>query len=103
MTLRAYTTCLCRPLPRSGSRGLSRPRSGAPAAAPASAGLGVALDGGRIVRDLAWRRSGSERTGWRIASQTGRITGIVVIVIGIYLLLPNGDVTGAMVALTGWF
>jgi len=61
------------------------------------------LDGGRIVRDLAWRRSGSERTGWRIASQTGRITGIVVIAIGIFLLLPNGDVTGAMVALTGWF
>ena len=61
------------------------------------------LDGGRIVRDLAWRRSGSERTGWRTASLTGRITGFVVIGIGIYLLLPNGDMTGAMVALTGWF
>jgi len=61
------------------------------------------LDGGRIVRDLAWRRSGSERTGWRIASLTGRITGFVVIAIGIYLLLPNGDFTGAMIALTGWF
>jgi Zn-dependent protease/CBS domain-containing protein len=61
------------------------------------------LDGGRIVRDLAWRRSGSERTGWRTASLTGRITGFVVIGFGIYLLLSSGDFTGAMVALTGWF
>jgi len=61
------------------------------------------LDGGRIVRDLAWRRSGSERTGWRAAALSGRVTGIAVIAIGIVLLLPNGDVTGAMIALTGWF
>jgi Zn-dependent protease/CBS domain-containing protein len=61
------------------------------------------LDGGRIVRDLAWRRSGSERTGWRVASLTGRATGFVVIAIGVALILPNGDFTGAMVALTGWF
>ena len=61
------------------------------------------LDGGRIVRDLAWRRSGSERTGWRAAYLTGRVTGVLVIALGIALLVPRGDVTGAMVALTGWF
>jgi Zn-dependent protease/CBS domain-containing protein len=61
------------------------------------------LDGGRIVRDLAWRRSGSERVGWRAAAMTGRATGLVVIAIGIYMLFSTGDVTGAMVALTGWF
>jgi len=61
------------------------------------------LDGGRIVRDLAWRRSGSERSGWRAASLSGRATGLIVIAIGIALLLPKGDITGAMVALTGWF
>jgi Zn-dependent protease/CBS domain-containing protein len=61
------------------------------------------LDGGRIVRDLAWRRSGSERSGWRAASLSGRVTGLIVIAIGIAILLPNGDITGAMVALTGWF
>ena len=61
------------------------------------------LDGGRIIRDLAWRRSGSERTGWRAAYLTGRFTGLIVIGIGIAMLLPRGDVTGAMVALTGWF
>jgi Zn-dependent protease/CBS domain-containing protein len=61
------------------------------------------LDGGRIVRDIAWRRSGSERSGWRAASLSGRVTGLLVIAIGIAILLPNGDITGAMVALTGWF
>ena len=61
------------------------------------------LDGGRIVRDLAWRRSGSERTGWRVASRSGRLTGLVVIVIGVTILLLDGGATGAMIAITGWF
>lgn len=61
------------------------------------------LDGGRIVRDLAWRRSGSERSGWRAASWTGRLTGMVVIAIGVAVLLVDGTATGAMIAITGWF
>lgn len=61
------------------------------------------LDGGRIVRDLAWRRSGSERTGWRVASRTGRLSGFVVIGVGISLLVVEGGAMGAMLALTGWF
>jgi Zn-dependent protease len=61
------------------------------------------LDGGRIVRDLAWRRSGSERSGWRAAWQTGRVTGLVVIGIGVMYLVAQGDMTGAFIAMTGWF
>ena len=61
------------------------------------------LDGGRIIRDLVWRRTGSERTGWRAAGQSGRLTGLVVIGVGITFLVAKGDVTGAMLALTGWF
>jgi CBS domain-containing protein len=61
------------------------------------------LDGGRIVRDLAWRRSGSERSGWRAASISGRVTGMVVIGLGVAYLLVQADATGAMIALTGWF
>jgi Zn-dependent protease/CBS domain-containing protein len=61
------------------------------------------LDGGRIVRDLAWRRSGSERAGWRAAWRSGRFTGLFVIGIGVVFLLAQGDLTGAMIALTGWF
>ena len=61
------------------------------------------LDGGRIVRDLAWRRSGSERSGWRAAAISGRVTGIVIIAIGVAYLFVQADATGAMIALTGWF
>lgn len=61
------------------------------------------LDGGRIVRDLAWRRSGSERAGWRAASRSGRVTGLVVIAIGIFVIFSDPSPTGAMIALTGWF
>jgi Zn-dependent protease/CBS domain-containing protein len=61
------------------------------------------LDGGRIVRDIAWRRSGSERSGWRAAWRSGRLTGLVVIGIGITFLVAQGDMTGAFIALTGWF
>jgi Zn-dependent protease/CBS domain-containing protein len=61
------------------------------------------LDGGRIVRDIAWRRSGSEQSGWRAASRSGRLTGFVVIGIGVAYLFVEGGATGAMVALTGWF
>jgi CBS domain-containing protein len=61
------------------------------------------LDGGRLVRDLAWRRSGSERTGLQAASRTGRLTGYVVVAAGIAVLLLEGGYMGAMLALTGWF
>ena len=61
------------------------------------------LDGGRIVRDLAWRRSGSERSGWHAASWSGRLTGMVVIALGVAVLVADGTATGAMIAITGWF
>ncbi|HEY4226893.1 MAG TPA: site-2 protease family protein [Candidatus Limnocylindrales bacterium] len=61
------------------------------------------LDGGRIVRDLQWRRSGSEQAGWRAASRSGRVTGWFVVGLGLVYLIGAGDVTGAMIALTGWF
>lgn len=61
------------------------------------------LDGGRIVRDLVWRRTGSETNGWRAAARTGRLTGMVIAGIGIAYLAFEISVTGVMIALTGWF
>jgi Zn-dependent protease/CBS domain-containing protein len=61
------------------------------------------LDGGRIVRALAWRYSGSERSGWGAAALSGRVSGIVTIVIGLVVLFLDDAATGAMIALTGWF
>jgi Zn-dependent protease/CBS domain-containing protein len=61
------------------------------------------LDGGRIVRDLAWRRTGSERSGWRVAARVGRLTGIAVIAVGLAVLLFDRSLTGIMIVITGWF
>lgn len=61
------------------------------------------LDGGRIVRAFAWRRTGSERDGWRAAASAGRIVATLVIVGGAALILTGEVTNGAMVALSGWF
>jgi Zn-dependent protease/predicted transcriptional regulator len=61
------------------------------------------LDGGRIVRDIVWRRSGAERNGWRAAARTGRLTGMIIAGIGIAYLAFEINATGIMIAITGWF
>lgn len=61
------------------------------------------LDGGRIVRALAWRRSGTIKGGWSAAASTGRLSGLVALSIGGGLFLTGQITNGAMVALSGWF
>jgi Zn-dependent protease/predicted transcriptional regulator len=61
------------------------------------------LDGGRIVRAIAWRRSGSEKDGWRAAGTVGRLVGIGVIAIGLGVVLYGEFTNGAMIGLSGWF
>ena len=61
------------------------------------------LDGGRIVRALAWARTGSERAGWRASSLSGRISGLATILVGAIVFAVDQVATGMMIALTGWF
>ena len=61
------------------------------------------LDGGRIVRALAWRRSGTIKGGWSAAASTGRLSGLVALSIGGGLFLTGEITNGGMVALSGWF
>jgi Zn-dependent protease/CBS domain-containing protein len=61
------------------------------------------LDGGRIVRDFFWKRAGSEREGWRMASRVGRLTGGAVIAVGLVVIGLAESTTGLMLAITGWF
>jgi Zn-dependent protease/CBS domain-containing protein len=61
------------------------------------------LDGGRIVRALAWRRRGTIRAGWQAAALSGRLTGFAAIGVGIALMLGGIFTNGAMIALSGWF
>jgi CBS domain-containing protein len=61
------------------------------------------LDGGRIVRAFAWRRTGVERDGWRAAAAAGRTMSVLVIVGGAALIFVGEVTNGAMVVLSGWF
>ena len=61
------------------------------------------LDGGRIVRAIAWRRTGSEISGWRAAATSGRLSGMAAVVVGLGVLLLGSTTNGAMIALSGWF
>jgi Zn-dependent protease len=61
------------------------------------------LDGGRIARGLAWRWSGDEGTGLRMATRIGRWLGVGMVVGGVLVMLLIDQIDGLMLALAGWF
>jgi Zn-dependent protease len=61
------------------------------------------LDGGRVVRGLAWARTGDPDRGLRIAASTGRYLGILFATLGILGILTLDAIDGLMLALCGWF
>lgn len=61
------------------------------------------LDGARVVRALAWARSGDQRTGTRAAGAVGRYAGRGALIVGLGIILTGETVDGLMVGLIGWF
>lgn len=61
------------------------------------------LDGGRIVRGLAWHRTGSLARGWSAAATSGRVAGLACLALGGGVFVMGEITNGAMVALSGWF
>ncbi len=61
------------------------------------------LDGGRVVRGIAWSRSGDPEAGLRTAARIGRTLGIGMAAFGVVFILAADSVDGLMIALTGWF
>src|SRR3954453_16505901 len=55
------------------------------------------LDGGRIARAIAWRRTGSRTSGTRFAATLGEWFGLFLILAGLgYFLVYLGDVIGGI-------
>ncbi len=48
---------------------------------------GYPLDGGRVLRAIIWKRSGSMRDATRIAGFCGQLMALVLILFGIYMVL----------------
>jgi Zn-dependent protease len=64
---------------------------------------GMPLDGGRIVRTLAWARTGDQRRASRITATVGRLTGWLLIALGALIALTVRPAEGLMVLSLGWF
>jgi Zn-dependent protease len=64
---------------------------------------GFPLDGGRVLRAIAWRRTGSFEEATRTAAFSGRVVGIGLILLGLLMLLAGNLSGGVWVAAIGWF
>jgi Zn-dependent protease len=64
---------------------------------------GFPLDGGRLLRSLVWRATGSFRQATRIASLAGQAVGWLLVAGGVAFLLAGNLAGGIWFAFIGWF
>lgn len=64
---------------------------------------GFPLDGGRVLRAIAWKRTRSFRKATRIAAGTGEMFGWAVIASGAVFLFLGQWVAGIWAIMIGWF
>ncbi|MEK7397336.1 MAG: site-2 protease family protein [Candidatus Poribacteria bacterium] len=65
---------------------------------------GFPLDGGRVLRSIIWKITGSLKSATRSASIVGRIVAYLFILWGIWRIFFNNDVFGGIwIAFIGWF
>lgn len=63
---------------------------------------GMPLDGGRVLRSILWKTSGSLTTATRKAATAGKVLASVLIGFGIFAVFV-GDLSGLWMAAIGWF
>ena len=61
------------------------------------------MDGGRILRAIIWRTTGSVSRADKLASRSGNLAGLGLILTGVYLLVFDSLLFGAWVLGLGWF
>lgn len=67
---------------------------------------GFPLDGGRVLRSIAWRITNNLRRATEIAAAAGQLVGFALIAWGLIILFlpPTGDFfSGIWIAAIGWF
>jgi Zn-dependent protease len=61
------------------------------------------LDGGRVLRAVAWRRTGDRLRATTIAARAGRVFGYVLIGLGLVRFAFQGNFGGLWLVFLGWF
>lgn len=64
---------------------------------------GFPLDGGRVLRSIIWKLSGSLRTATRVATLAGQGIAYLFILGGIWLIFAGSWVDGLWIGFIGWF
>ncbi len=64
---------------------------------------GFPLDGGRVLRALIWWVTGDQRRATRIATDSGRMFGWLLMILGVLQALSGGLMQGLWLVLIGWF
>jgi Zn-dependent protease/predicted transcriptional regulator len=64
---------------------------------------GFPLDGGRILRGIAWGITGNFTRATKIASTAGKIFAYLMIILGVWQALNGNWVGGLWTAFIGWF
>jgi Zn-dependent protease/predicted transcriptional regulator len=64
---------------------------------------GLPLDGGQILKAAVWKVTRDRLKGVRWAARTGKVLGWLGVVLGGFMLLAQGAISGLWVALVGWF
>ena len=63
---------------------------------------GLPLDGGRVVRALAWAHSGDQDRAGRLAARVGRMLGWAIVGGGVAMAIADLVTPGVLVLSLGW-
>jgi Zn-dependent protease len=64
---------------------------------------GFPLDGGRVLRSVAWAITHNVDRATRIAARVGHVAAFMFIGVGLFSLLTRNDFGGLWIAFIGWF
>lgn len=64
---------------------------------------GFPLDGGRILRAIAWKLTGSLTRATRLATQGGHLIGYALVALGIIQAIRGSMVSGLWLVFIGWY
>jgi Zn-dependent protease len=64
---------------------------------------GFPMDGGRVLRSIVWRATGSQRQATLVASNVGSLIGYAFMAVGIVVAFTANFISGLWLMFIGWF